>query len=1733
MTTKSPRGLYRRLSFAALAIIGTLIVLLPGAGSSADAAPPTCPETTGLQNVGFEAGGNCWTIEQAPDAAVLVTGSEGPAQFAAYNNVPGGPLTVTPKRGTKMFRLGTPKDIASSQTQGGNTISQWFQPNKTTIQFDVRLFSWEFRGNDTFSIKLTDANGNPVGTFGTLGFSLKTNQGTGAAIVTCSGPTPCTSTIDVGNRGDFLDSGWQTVTISGLNPAGGPLKLSYSVGGTNNTSHATWAYFDGNSPPVAKFTPQFQKVQTLGGPLEGAPIKMFDTSYDPDGSVVAWEWNITGPAMPATGVTLTSRNPVFVPSHFGTFNVRLKVTDNDGDSTTVFSGNIAIDGTSVPPVVVNNAPPLVRALNTDALANAPLQIVGRFADAGWADTHTATWTVGGCTVTVSSATSPATSGGCSATFQEDHLAALGTGITVVTLPAGVSGGGTLSVCDDGGLCRTDTFTVHVGSSIPAANQVNAGSSYLSYLTAPGERDWFEITWPGTGGTSKPLPAGTEIIASLKDLPADYDLVLVAVPPAASAAGYDFSGYDFSGYDFSGFEFSGFEFSGLPSIGTSGDSTVAFAGYDFSGYDFSGYDFSSAQRTSYAQTGYDFSGYDFSGYDFSGYDFSGYDFSGYDFSGYDFSGYDFSSLSQAGFNGLTNTALSATDLRLAQLTVGTLPPGAKVVGFSANRGLTTESVFGRVDVPGTKLYAVVVGTNGAFSKTPYRLQVEGSMPLASAAPLLSQSSPAVQKFCTPRLTNLSTTATTFTVPNTPDTLVITQEQRIRTIYGDAEWQTMATSLAKLATTNTAGTLAKVVSVPLAPYAAWDANPCDIDAANKVTSAIRAVITAELKANPSLKYIVFAGSDDIIPFRRVPDETLISNERYYLLSSFVKRGTPLFASLANGFNLTDDFYTTSVPTSIDGRPLYVPDMPSGRLIETPAEMAGQIEAYIKSGGLLNASTGTVSGYDFFEDGAAAIKALLAVKLTVSSLLSSDPAVGAWTAAQLRCSLGLTAGCGPAKDISAPFAHFAHYAGLSAFGFATHNGRDSLTTTDVVNSVSSLVGKILFTIGCHAGLNVPDAASNAVDPSAGINPALDFPQAFAQRQAIWVASTGFGIGDDEGLGGTEKLLVDFSKNLVSNTYTSGQALVEAKKSFIRGLSAVTVYDEKSTIQTTFYGLPMYRVATSGSGGITPPPPPAQLPSTKTYTSLVGALLSNASGSYYAAAGGDATAPAFRPLQPRYTESNVTGTDPTTGARAPIHGVLFKSSSFVDQPGFDPVIVRPTVEWETGATEPQNCLGTFWPTSLARVNSLAAPGTAGGPLGVGSQSLIVTPGQFRCDSGSAATVTGTQRLHKDLNFEVLSSPSLDMTPPSIDMVDVVSSTAAAAVVAIRATDPIHGSGANSVPPSGIGRVVVLRVTAPAAPLPSCTLASATPGCWGSTSFVTEIAGGGALTGSFEFTIPNPGHDSFIIQVADVAGNVTIYDAKGADFHIIPVTAPAEATFYDGVPVTFTATIDPNFYSAAMGPYTYFIDFGDGTTDSGIATSNVIAVPHTYSGGLVFRARVRVFDSQGGLGSARTTFYSYCRDPKGDVILDPNATVDANKADVIWCSVVTNGSGTNQTINITLVTTGLLTDSSGAPTTGSLQYRLDINPPSGGGSQLKYRDGQITGAKSLQVTFGTLLDPQDGVTLRGTITFAFSASDVALSPGQAFTWSGQTQAGAQATGGAGFLDAFPDTGTYPGHLGP
>jgi hypothetical protein len=326
----------------------------------------------------------------------------------------------------------------------------------------------------------------------------------------------------------------------------------------------------------------------------------------------------------------------------------------------------------------------------------------------------------------------------------------------------------------------------------------------------------------------------------------------------------------------------------------------------------------------------------------------------------------------------------------------------------------------------------------------------------------------------------------------------------------------------------------------------------------------------------------GSDEVIPFRRALDYTIIGNEKNYALDSFLTAGSKPFAAVLQGYMLTDDYYGDATGAPWQGDEAWVPTKGIGRLVETPLEIQAQARAAVVSNLTLNPATGSVFGYDFFDDGANAIGDSLDAGLVgpVQREISDD-----WSSDDMRCILlgvdpdpepPLNPDCS-VRDLASPNGHSTHYGILSSEGFATDDFNNFLGSTEIATTgggVPVLENTVVFTMGCHAGFNVPDASSQGPDANSGTDPALDLPQAMARQRAIYIASTGYGLGDTEGVGGHERLMEILPQEMLQSGVTVGEAMSAAKQSYLGGLVSMTVYDMKVSMETTLYGLPMYTV-------------------------------------------------------------------------------------------------------------------------------------------------------------------------------------------------------------------------------------------------------------------------------------------------------------------------------------------------------------------------------------------------------------------------------------------------------------------------------------------------------------------------------------------------------------------------------
>jgi uncharacterized UPF0146 family protein len=293
----------------------------------------------------------------------------------------------------------------------------------------------------------------------------------------------------------------------------------------------------------------------------------------------------------------------------------------------------------------------------------------------------------------------------------------------------------------------------------------------------------------------------------------------------------------------------------------------------------------------------------------------------------------------------------------------------------------------------------------------------------------------------------------------------------------------------------------------------------------------------------------------------------------------------------------------------------------------------------------------------------------------------------------------------------------------------------------------GRIIFSVGCHFGANLPDStvASPTVDQAKRLG---DWAQAFSKKQAVLVANSGFGYGDTSTVAFSERLMELFAQGL-DGSQSAGTAFVEAKKSyFLDHMGIYAAYDEKALQEAIFYGLPMFGIAPTGaeaaSAGFLAMPDGGTPLVTDPATGLLvrpfdsGALsFAQTSvpgqGAYYAL-DGDTLAQDGRPIVPQGS-FDVTNDDPANPDHRAI-GLFVTSYESSSQTSFDPVFAN--TEYDASRPEPQ--MNGAFPTAPGAITSLH-----------GTDSLVLWPARFVSTSqANAKTVTGDLMLRNHVTGKV-----------------------------------------------------------------------------------------------------------------------------------------------------------------------------------------------------------------------------------------------------------------------------------------------------------------------------------------------------------------------------------------------
>jgi len=596
---------------------------------------------------------------------------------------------------------------------------------------------------------------------------------------------------------------------------------------------------------------------------------------------------------------------------------------------------------------------------------------------------------------------------------------------------------------------------------------------------------------------------------------------------------------------------------------------------------------------------------------------------------------------------------------------------------------------------------------------------------------------------------------FTVqPVTPaqvHTLILFPRARMEVRYGRHAVASLAEALARLAAdARVRGVLVDPTDTAAvaAAYAAWDADPTNVAAANHVAGTIKQeVILSALSTYPNLNTLILVGNDDLIPFRRLVDPTGYKDALY----GHVAPDSPIGAAFAAGYFLSDDYYGALRPRRASGRPLYLPDLVVARLVETPADIQQTVDTFLAGSG--KSGTALITGYSFMADAA-----LLQEDLLIRRGLTPRAFVGStWTADEVARAVRE----GPWGLLSLN-QHATHWSLGAPRG-------DARFDVSILQGLTTVQGALALGPGCQAGLNVPDGDASR---------STDWPQAFLAAGASFVGNTGFGWGVKGTVGYSERLVTYVIDELTADgSRTVGEAVRRAKRRYRAVAGELDTLDEKVLQELTLYGIPQSRLDIGGrakAADSRSPSEPAARPQGLTRDVHV-----FQPDLHWADVRGDDGR-----LHPyAYSRDVEEGLWVKSGWPAQpleriemsggyVHGVLFAGGIYSDVVGVEPFV--PLAENEVVGEDPTTYYPLYgWaPARLPVMISLDAH----------TQSVLAVAGQYRL---------GVLRLYPEMTVYIYKSYAEDTQPPRVLDVEQVS---AQDVVTVTVAAQDEGSSIHEV---------------------------------------------------------------------------------------------------------------------------------------------------------------------------------------------------------------------------------------------------------------------------------------------------------------------------------------------------
>lgn len=692
-----------------------------------------------------------------------------------------------------------------------------------------------------------------------------------------------------------------------------------------------------------------------------------------------------------------------------------------------------------------------------------------------------------------------------------------------------------------------------------------------------------------------------------------------------------------------------------------------------------------------------------------------------------------------------------------------------------------------------------------------------------------------------------------------TLILWNRNRIGAQYGTPARDSLSNKLIELSDHNKVnGFILDLSTVPAinTAYAAWDGDPTNQTKANAAATAIRNYILTQLDTYSAAQYLVLVGDDTQIPQYRMTDGTTFYTEANYPPQVGLNTGTTVGSAINQGYLLTDNYYSELQPEAT-GLPAphdlsYLNDLYIGRLVETPVQIEGLVNTYLAQDGQVNVTGASdrilIAGHDFLYDSAKSIRDGYmnppASKPTDFLLDDPDAAGDEYSPASLQAQL-LSATAHRVINLNDHANHFS---------FSTSTGSLSATTLD--GSATEMAGSVVYSPGCHSGLNVPASDSHA----------LDMPELMSKKKVVcYIGNTGYGWGLRYGTGLSEKLMELMTDEVLANGSVSiGKVLSEAKRNYHILESRYDVFDEKVEHELTLYGIPNYLVVTSLSINEKPkeelpkaadpaekgcangicmekkvtteaeerliPPGVTELNLNFQFGSGTYNLVTTPDGQYFTL-NGQSSGETGEPIQPHFAyDSALSGTVS--------HGVIFTGGSYSVTPAFNPVIAVPRSTNGDDGEGPIPARGTITPQMRESADTSAG--------GVGNETnLVVHTGNWNIN-------TGEESIFNDMQFVVYYSNAADktmpvITDPGVNGFHTVSGTTAS--FAAEVTDD-----------TGVYRVLV-------------TYEDAASSQWKTLDLAYNAA-----TSKWEGSLTLTGDILYFVQAVDVSGNVGILSEGGND---------------------------------------------------------------------------------------------------------------------------------------------------------------------------------------------------------------------------------------------------------------